>query len=124
MYARASTLSDGHPYPLLNALKMEALETGKMNVAAVRGQLEKARDLRLAQTLTTPPTDAPWCYFDLAEIHLYQNDRDGFLGYLEKGIAACDANWQTETFRESLKNTLVDQGIAFDGLSEGMALLG
>ena len=103
MYAHAAKISDGHPYPLLNALKMEALNTGTLNFEPVREQLEKAKQLRLAQTLAAPPTDTPWCYFDLAEIHLYQNDKDEFLSYVRKGIESCNASWQPQTFRDSCR---------------------
>jgi tetratricopeptide (TPR) repeat protein len=123
MYTHASNLSDSHPYPFLNALKMEALHTGKLDLDPVRKQLKKAKKLRLAQTLATPPADTPWCYFDLAEIQLYQRDKDGFLDYVRKGIECCDAGWQPETFRDSLQKTLVAKGIAFDGLADGIKLL-
>jgi tetratricopeptide (TPR) repeat protein len=123
MYTHASNISDGHPYPLLNALKMEALHTGKLDLEPVRKQLKKAKKLRLAQTLATPPADTPWCYFDLAEIQLYQGDKDGFLDYLRKGIESCNAEWQPQTFRDSLEKTLVAKGIAFDGLADGIKLL-
>lgn len=81
MYAHAANISDGHPYPLLNALKLEALHAGRLEVESVREKLINAEKLRLAQTLTTPPTDTPWCYFDLAEIALYQGDKEKFLSY-------------------------------------------
>ena len=32
MYAHAANISDGHPYPLLNALKLEARDTGKLDL--------------------------------------------------------------------------------------------
>jgi hypothetical protein len=123
MYTHASKISDGHPYPLLDALKMEALATGKLNLEPVRKQLEKAKRLRFAQTLATLPTGTPWCYFDLAEFHLYQSDKDGFLDYVRKGIGSCNAEWQLQTFRDSLQNTLVAKGIKIEGLSEGIKLL-
>jgi tetratricopeptide (TPR) repeat protein len=123
MYFHASDISAGHPYPLLNALKMEALDTGKLDLEPVREQLECAKQLRLAQTLAVPPVDTPWCYFDLAEIHLYQNDKEGFLDYIRKGLASCNADWQPKTFRESLQKTLVARKIDFEGLSEGIKLL-
>lgn len=59
MYAHASKLSGGHPYPLLNALKLESLNTGKLNLEAVSDELQKAEDLRRAQTQATPPTEYP-----------------------------------------------------------------
>ena len=123
MYAHAANISDGHPYPLLNALKLEARDTGKLDLEHVREQLKKAAKLRLAQTLTTPPTDTPWCYFDLAEIDLYQGDKKGFLDYVNKGIESCNASDQPETFRKSLHDTLADKNIVLDGLSEGIKFL-
>jgi tetratricopeptide (TPR) repeat protein len=122
-YAHAACISDGHPYPLLNALKLEALNTGRLEVASIQQQLKKAGELRLGQTKTIPPTDAPWCYFDLAEISLYQNDQQGFLDFVKKGIASCDADWQPQTFRDSLCDTLIAKKIHFDGLPEGIQLL-
>jgi tetratricopeptide (TPR) repeat protein len=123
MYAHAAKLSGGHPYPLLNALKLEALNTGKLDLEAASDQLMKAEDMRWAQTLATPPADTPWCYFDLAEIQLYRNQRDGFLASLSQAVEACDAAWQVQTFRDSLKNTLVAKGIDLDGLAEGIEFL-
>jgi len=123
MYAHAAKLSGGHPYPLLNALKLEALNTGKLDLEAVGEQLNKAEDIRRAQTLATPPTDTPWCYFDLAEIQLYRHQRDEFLASLRLGIEACDAAWQVQTFHDSLTNTLIAKGIVLDGLSEGIECL-
>lgn len=123
MYAHAADISDGHPYPLLNALKLEAQNTGKLDLKPVREQLKTAEKLRQAQTLTTPPTDTPWCYFDLAEIHLYQGDENGFLESVKTGIQSCNADWQPQTFRKSLYDTLVATGINFPGLSAGITLL-
>jgi hypothetical protein len=123
MYAHAANISDGHPYPLLNALKLEAQHTGKLELEPVREQLQTAEKLRHAQTLTTPPTDTPWCYFDLAEIHLYQGDESGFLESVKTGIQSCNADWQPQTFRKSLHDTLVAKDINFPGLSEGIRLL-
>ncbi len=123
MYAHAAEISDGHPYPLLNALKMEALHTGKLDVEAVREQLKKAAELRRAQTLTTPPIDIPWCYFDLAEISLYQENKQSFLDYIKIGIQACNASWQPQTFRKALQEALIDKAINLNGLPEGIELL-
>lgn len=123
MYAHAADISDGHPYPLLNALKLEALHTGKLDIKPVREQLKKAERLRLAQTKTVPATDTPWCYFDLAEIRLYQNEETGFIDFVNHGIESCDASWQPKSFRDSLHDTLIDKGIHFDGLSKGIKLL-
>ena len=86
------------------------------------GPLKKAMELRRAQCRATPPADAPWCFFDLAEINLYRNNPAEFLASLNEGIAASTASWQPQTFRDSL-NTLVAQAIKLDGLSEGLQRL-
>lgn len=122
-YTHASNISDGHPYPLLNALKLEALQTGKLNLKSATSKLKAAEEMRRAQTLTTPPTDTPWCYFDLAELRLYQKDKEDFLGYLKQGIESCTVASQVKTFHDSLNNTLVERKIKFPGLEEGIILL-
>ncbi len=123
MYSHAAEISDGHPYPLLNAMKLEALHTGELDLESVREPLERAEALRLAQARTTPPTDTPWCFFDLAEIQLYQGETRSFLEFVEQGVASCTMDWQPKTFRDSLKNVFVAQGIEFEGLTEGIARL-
>jgi tetratricopeptide (TPR) repeat protein len=123
MYAKAARISNGHPYPLLNALKLEALTTGKLDLEGINEQLQQAEDLRRGQTLATPPADTPWCYFDLAEILLYRHQKQAFLATLQQAIAACDSAWQVETFAKSLTDTLVAKGIELDGLDQGLQLL-
>lgn len=123
MYAHAAKLSGGHPYPLLNALKLEALTTGKLDLEAAGEQLQHAEDIRRAQAMATPPADAPWCYFDLAEIQLFRQQKEGFLASLRLGIDASTAAWQVQTFRDSLMSTLVAKGLEFDGLGEGIESL-
>lgn len=119
-YERAAQVSNNHPYPLLNALKLEAMTTGKIDVADRKDQLHAAEELRKSQSLTVPPTDTPWCFYDLAEMKLYQGDRDGFLGYLDQALG-CSEEWQIETFRRTLQETLVDNKINLPGFEEGMA---
>ena len=123
MYKHASEISDGHPYPLLNALKLEALETGKLSLKPISSLLKKAKKLRVAQSEASPPVDTPWCYFDIAEISLYQNDKEGFLDFLKEGLDSCSEKWQPETLLNSLKDTLVEKNIKLDGLQEGLNLI-
>ena len=78
-----------------------------------------AEELRKSQSLTEPPTDIPWCYYDLAEMKLYQGDRDGFLSYLDEGISHSE-DWQIESFQRALQETLVDSKINLPGLEDGM----
>lgn len=123
MYAHAAKISHGHPYPLLNALKLEAQHSGKLALAPVQTQLAAAERLRQGQADANPPTDTPWCFFDLAELRLYQGDENGFIEYIKKGIASCTESWQPETARNSLHANLVASGINLPGLSQGIELL-
>ena len=123
MYDHAAKISDGHPYPLLNAMKLQAQNTGKLDVEPLREQLEAAEKLRKGQTLSTPPTDTPWSYFDLAEISLYLGKKNAFLENIKMGVKSCNEKWQPETFLRSLVTTLVDKSIDLDGLAEGLEIL-
>jgi tetratricopeptide (TPR) repeat protein len=123
MYSHAAEISDGHPYPLLNALKLEAARTGKLELEEIRGSLAAAERLRRGQTEADPPADTPWCFFDLAELRLYQGDEVGFNDCVEQAIEACSARWEIETFRSSLYDNLVANGIELPGLAKGIERL-
>jgi len=123
MYRRAADVSDGNSYPLLNALRLEAVQSGKLalegrNLFLVR---RAERQLR-GQVAAQPPTNAPWSFFDLAEICLYQGDRSGFLEQVDNGSLSAANRWEAATFRDSLTQ-LKQAGIALDGLDEGIARL-
>jgi tetratricopeptide (TPR) repeat protein len=122
-YKKSAEVSNGHPYPLLNALKLEAVRAGRLDIEAARSHLDQAESLRLGQTKASPPADTPWCFFDLAEIALYKGDKPTFLASVRAGLDSCVADWQAKTFRETLHSTLVAHGIVLDGLGEGLALL-
>ena len=103
-YAAASELSNNHPYPLLNMLKLRARLKGEMALtAADRRALARAEGLRRLQADKDPPYDPPWSQFDMAEIRLLQGDIEGALAYALAGLnAPATAEWQIRTFRGSL----------------------
>ena len=70
-YQRAVTISNGDPYPLLNALKLKKLAGGDADLRE-QGFLRAAARLRRAD-IGDPrgPRDVPWSYFDLAEIERF-----------------------------------------------------
>ena len=104
MYGEATEISMGHPYPLLNEIKLEAMEAGKLVLDPRRlQQLQLAGRMRQAQTEDRPPSDSPWCFFDLAEIRFYQADYAGFDEMVRKGIGASTASWQPRTFGDALE---------------------
>lgn len=101
-YAHAAEVSEGHPYPLLNAMRLEAEQTGSLDVAAYEEQLRMAESQRRGQMQTAPPTDAPWSAFDVAEICAYRGDEAGFLEALRDGLEHVTADYQPETFKRTL----------------------
>jgi len=128
MYRRAAQISDDHPYPLLNALRLQAQADGGLDLTApaVQVSLAKARQLRLGQTLAEPPADTPWCFFDLAEIALYQGDVAGFKDAVDAGIRASVQGWQLDTFLRSLQGLAGNAGIKGlprEALADGIAQL-
>ncbi len=102
-YRRATRLSYGHPYPLLNKIKLGAHVQRRLDMGDRRTvQLGRAERMRTAQAHDDPPSDAPWCFFDLAEMKLYAGARPHALGWMNEGTRACSSRWQAETCRHSL----------------------
>ncbi len=122
-YRRATEVSNGHPYPLLNEIKLRSHKEGKLMLDATRKfQLVRAERSLRVQVQNAPPYNAPWSYFDLAEIRLYQGDTDGFLNLLAEGALNCSHSWQPKTFRDSLK-LLVEGNVQIPGLNDGIQRL-
>jgi tetratricopeptide (TPR) repeat protein len=122
-YERAVEVSHGHSYPLLNALKLRAQLNHKLEInPKMRFLLERAERSLRAQVATDPPYDAPWSFFDLAEIRLYSGDKDGFLSFATKGVDHAARKSQVETFLKALQS-LLDSGIKVPGLVEGIDML-
>jgi len=121
-YQRASEVSRGHSYPLLNALKIEAQIKGTLEIdGKQRFLMNRAAQSLQAQVASDPPYDPPWSFFDLAEIRLYQGKKDEFLAVAEKGTEHA-AKWQVVTFHDSLKQ-LLDAGVEVPGMREGVEML-
>jgi tetratricopeptide (TPR) repeat protein len=120
-FEKSAEVSNGHPYPLLNAIKLKALVQGKPAIdQSVERQLRRAGKQRKKQA--DADFDLPWSVFDLAEISLYLGDSDQFQSLVEQGLDNCDHRWQAETFHDGLK-ALIDRGIRLPGLSEGVETL-
>lgn len=103
-YEKSTDASGGHPYPLLNALKLRAFVNKRLGpTAADNRSLMRAERMREAQTQANPPIDKPWSFFDLAEIKLYLGDADAFKHFLKEGIRQSDADWPGQTFMDSFR---------------------
>jgi len=121
LYRKATEVSRGHTYPLLNALKLEAIQRGTLSIGgAVAIQLRKAAASLEAQVAAKPPYNAPWCFFDLAEIRLYLGDGARFLALIDEAVEHANRT-QFRTFRESLE--MLAQKVRLDRLEDGIAKL-
>lgn len=122
-YERATEISHGHAYPLLNALKLRALAERSLALSESRQrQLRRAERQRRNQVVATPPYDAPWSFFDLAEIRMYLGDPAESLALLAQGIDRSEALTDLETHRNTLQ-LLADAGVSIPGLDESLSAL-
>jgi tetratricopeptide (TPR) repeat protein len=122
-YEQSHKVSGGHPYPLLNALKLRVQVTGHLALKPPdKLALARAERFRQGQTQQSPPFDKPWCFFDLAEIKLYRGDSTGFFETAMRGFEEMDENWQGKTFVDSLK-LLMPAVNELPGLAEGIGEL-
>jgi tetratricopeptide (TPR) repeat protein len=122
-YERSLAASGGHPYPLLNALKLRAQLNGQLGLSpADRRALARAEQVRATQSKQNPPYDSPWSFFDLAEIRLYRGDVAGFQDAANAGVIASEHDWQPKTFLDSLR-LLLPASKELPGLEQGIAEL-
>jgi tetratricopeptide (TPR) repeat protein len=119
MYKRATEVSRGNPYPLLNELKIYLLINQTPSIEnKYKFYLKRAERILCAQVENKEPLDTPWSFFNLSEVCLYLGDKEGFLKYLDEGIF-CAAKWQIETHREALE-LLQGSKLTLPGLDEGI----
>jgi len=122
-YDKSQQVSGGHPYPLLNVLKLRAALNGKLGLTGPdKIALARAQRFREGQAQQNPPFDSPWCFFDLAEIKLYRGDGKGFLDTAMVGFERTENDSQGKTFVDSLRLLLPAAG-ELPGLKEGLAEL-
>jgi tetratricopeptide (TPR) repeat protein len=123
VYNEATRISNGHPYPLLNVIKLEAVIAGVWQPSAVRlGQIRRVEKALQVQATRQPPYNAPWSCFDYAETQLYLGRPDAFLELLDRGIEFSTVAWMPKTAADTLR-LLVDRGIDMPGLREGIEKL-
>lgn len=120
-YDKATDVSKGNTYPLLNAITLKAeiderFELDKKH----RFMLERAR--RSLQSQMESGYNPPWSAFDLAQLNLYMGDQQKFLENMDTGLLVCTHAWQPQTFRKTLE-LLTSAGISLPGLDEGIQKL-
>lgn len=122
-YQRAREVSNDHPYPLLNEIKLRAFLNKKLELTGDdRRALMRAERIRQLQMSKDPPYDSPWCFFDLAEIRLYSGNGDDYATLVDRGIKSVAERWQPDTVRNSL-SLLKPAAASLPGLERGLKLL-
>jgi tetratricopeptide (TPR) repeat protein len=122
-YQRAREVSNDHPYPLLNEIKLRAFLNKKLDLTGDdRRALMRAERIRQLQTSNNPPYDSPWCFFDLAEIRLYAGKRNVYVALIDQGIKSVTESWQPATVRNGL-SLLKPAAASLPGLEDGLKLL-
>jgi tetratricopeptide (TPR) repeat protein len=104
MYQQATKVSQGHPYPLLNEIKLQVWQEGMVQLSPKQlSQLNRAERMVRAQTQDYPPFNAPWCFFDLSDINFFLNSADACIQALNEGIFHCTSAWQAQTHLASMR---------------------
>lgn len=123
MYRKATEVSHGHSYPLINEIKIQTLIEGKLSINKKKQtMLRHAQNSLNAQVSNIPPYNVPWSFFDLSDIYLLLKDESEFLKLLEQGIKESTDAWQPETHLKSLL-LLKEAEADIPGLNAGIRML-
>jgi tetratricopeptide (TPR) repeat protein len=115
-YGKATEISQGNTYPLLNAITIGSNDRGQL-VIEPRQQLMLDRARRSLKAQVENQYNRPWSSFDLAQVCLFTKDPQGAVQYLKDGLDVCSHKWQPKTFRDTLE-LLTEKGINLAGLVE------
>ncbi len=104
-YQKAIDISNGHPYPLLNAIKLQSKIDNRIELAqSTKVYLYKAKNFLESQTRNNPPFNSPWSFFDIAEVYMFLEDnKSGFINNVKEGIIHSKHVWMLKTFLTSLQ---------------------
>jgi tetratricopeptide (TPR) repeat protein len=120
-YGKATEISQGNTYPLLNAITIASNDRGQL-VIEPRQKLMLGRARRSLKAQVENKYNRPWSSFDLAQACLFTNDPQGAEQYFKDGLEVCSHKWQPRTFRETLE-LLTQKGVILAGLAEVVAQL-
>jgi tetratricopeptide (TPR) repeat protein len=103
-YRKATDISRGHPYPLLNELVIQAYLSNRFELPATRRRYaQRAARTLDAQISGAEPYNFPWSFFDRALLYLFEGDPGAFLQTLERSLSPDCANWMAATFADTLR---------------------
>lgn len=96
MYSRSLTVSHGHSYPLLNLIIMQVMDHGVSSITSEQRKYMRRAAMSLKRQIAdTPVYNAPWCYFDLSTIYLFENNANAVTVLEEMQVLANDSEYQT-----------------------------
>lgn len=123
MYRRATEVSRGHSYPLLNEIILQASIQGSLVIDQERQLMLKLAQRSLeTQVTNAPPYNPPWSFFDLSSAYLLLGDEDNSLKLLQQGLEECKHQWQANSHLDTLM-LLKDGKVEITGLDEAIVLL-
>ncbi len=102
MYNSSLEVSNGHPYPLLNAIIPQVREKGTASITSKQKIYMKRAEVPLRkQVADNPPYNPPWSFFDLSTISLLNGKKDEALSILEEGLVNAK-DWEARTHLDTL----------------------
>ena len=117
MYNHSLEVSNGHPYPLLNAIILQVREKGAGSITANQKLYMNRAQVQLRKQVSdNPPYNAPWSYFDLSAIDLLSGKKDEALSVLEEGLVNAK-DWEAKTHLDTLL-LMENQKAALQGYDE------
>lgn len=102
MYNNSLEVSNGHPYPLLNAIILQVREKGPGSITGKQKLYMKRAEVQLRKQVSDHPAyNAPWSYFDLSATDLLSGKKDDALSVLEEGLVNAN-DWEARTHLDTL----------------------
>jgi len=122
MYEKSVEVSNGHPYPLLNAVILQVKEKGISSITPKKKLYLKRAEIPLQKQVTDqPPYNAPWSFFDLSTINLLNGNQQEAMKILEEGTPLSE-DWQIKTHLATL-SLLKAQEAEIPGLEKAIEYL-
>ncbi len=105
-YWLAARLSNDDPFPLLNAVRLDFMINGSIDIGAeMIPRIERAIETRAMQAPISGP-DKLFCYLDMIEANLYLNNPDQAWRLFQTHEAELDGTFELKTFFDSLNDLL------------------
>jgi tetratricopeptide (TPR) repeat protein len=102
MYKQATVISNGHPYPFINEMRLQVVLKGVQSITTKQKfALERLETILQHHVKSTPPYDTPWCFFNLSDIYLFTGRINEAIEVLNDGKVHF-GYWEVKTHRDTL----------------------